>query len=60
MATIEEIDPNSLGPDMTVEDFLKKQCDDQITRLKNHAEKLVEQFQNEAKEVREKLVISLK
>ncbi|EAX99265.1 hypothetical protein TVAG_112810 [Trichomonas vaginalis G3] len=56
MSTKENIDLSNVNPDMTVEDYLRKQCNNQIDRLKEHAEQLVQQFQQEAAEVREKLV----
>ena len=55
----ENIDLSNIDPEMTVEDFLRKQCNDQIEKLKEHAEQLVQQFQNESAEVREKLVQKL-
>lgn len=59
MSNTEGIDIATLDPDMTVEEFLRKQCNDQISRLKEHAEQLVDQFKSESAEVREKLVKSL-
>lgn len=56
MSGKENIDVSNIDPEMTVEDYLRKQCTDQIERLKEHAEQLVQQFQQESAEVREKLV----
>ena len=56
MTTVENIDIANLDKDMTVEQFLKKQCDEQIQRLRKHSEDLVKQFESESQEVRKKLV----
>ncbi|EAY03632.1 hypothetical protein TVAG_161710 [Trichomonas vaginalis G3] len=56
MSGKENIDVSNIDPEMTVEDYLRKQCNDQIERLKEHANQLVQQFQQESAEVREKLV----
>lgn len=56
MSTSESVIPADIDPEITVEDFLKQQCNEQIERLRNHAEQLIQQFQAESAEVREKLV----
>jgi hypothetical protein len=56
MASLENIDVANLDDNITVEEYLKQQCNAQIERLRKHAGELVSQFQAEAAEVREKLV----
>ena len=56
---MEEINLQDIDPDITVEEYLRKQCDTQIERLKQHTEQLLQQFKSESQEVREKLVYSL-
>ena len=55
----ENIDFSNIDDEITVEEFLTKQCQEQIDRLKMHSEDLVKQFQAESAEVREKLVKKL-
>lgn len=55
----ENIDLSNIDDEITVEEFLTKQCQEQIDRLKKHSEDLVKQFQAESAEVREKLVKKL-
>lgn len=52
----ENIDVSNIDDDTTVEEFLTKQCNEQIERLKKHSEELVQQFQTESAAVRAKLV----
>lgn len=54
-----EINLENLDPNITVEDFLKLQCQQQIDRVKKHSEELIKQFQEESAIVREKLVARL-
>lgn len=56
---VENIDLSNISDDITVEEFLTKQCQEQIDRLKQHSEDLIKQFQAESSEVREKLVKKL-
>jgi hypothetical protein len=59
MASSETIDLANMDGTLTVEDYLKQQCNQQIDRLRRHSEDLVRQFQAEAVEVRQKLVRQL-
>lgn len=52
----ENIDVSTIDENITVEQYLTKQCNDQIERLRKHSEELVEQFKNESAAVRAKLV----
>lgn len=52
----ENIDLSNIDDETTVEEYLKMQCDEQIKRLKQHANELVQQFQAESADVRERLV----
>ena len=55
-AMSDNIDVSSIDENITVEEYLIKQCNDQIERLRKHSEELVEQFKNESAAVRSKLV----
>ena len=57
--TNENIDLSNIDDEITVEEFLTKQCQGESDRLKKHSEDLVKQFQAESAEVREKLVKKL-
>lgn len=52
----ENIDVSTIDDNITVEEYLTKQCNDQIERLRKHSEELVEQFKSESAAVRSKLV----
>jgi polyhydroxyalkanoate synthesis regulator phasin len=56
----ENIDFSNLDDQVTVEEYLKQECDHQIERLRRHADDLVRQFQKESDEVKEKLFQKLK
>jgi hypothetical protein len=45
-----------LDESITVEEYLKQECDRQIERLRKHADDLMQQFQAESALVRQKLV----
>jgi hypothetical protein len=50
------IDVSGLDQEMTVEEYLKKECEQQIETLGKQSTELIERFQNESAQVREKLV----
>lgn len=54
-----EIDVASLDPTITVEQFLRKKCDDEIAKLKEQADVLIQKFKEESAEVRKSLVQEL-
>jgi hypothetical protein len=56
MSALENIDLDNLDENITVEEYLKQECNVQVERLRRHADDLVQQFQAEAADVREKLV----
>jgi predicted transcriptional regulator len=56
MTALENIDLDNLDENITVEEYLKQECNVQIERLRKHADDLVRQFQAESADVRERLV----
>ena len=54
-----EINFDNIDPNITVEEFLKLQCQEQIERIKKHSEELIKQFEEESAQIRQKLVSRL-
>ena len=54
-----KINPDEVDDKITVEEYLRKKCDEEIKRLQDHADELVEQFRSESSQVRENLAQKL-
>lgn len=53
------IDLSKVSDDTTVEEYLKMLCEEEIKRIQEHSDELVENFKKDANDVKEKLIQKL-